>query len=103
MKYLLLTNSTKTSISNKNKPIIVLFAFLPLEAAFHKLNTLLLITFDPIGRFRSNFFQTVCNHKAHPPKGFLSLQIVAVVHGKSKNPKFWASGARKMSWWETFL
>ena len=29
-------------------PIIVVFAFLPLEAAFHKFSTLLLITFEPI-------------------------------------------------------
>ena len=45
-----------TSISHYNKPIIVLFAFLPLEAAFHKFSTLLLITFEPIAQFRSNFF-----------------------------------------------
>ena len=77
-------------------PIIVLFAFLLLEAAFHKFSTLLLITFDPIARFRSNFFQTVCSHKALPPKGFSNLQIVAVVHHKPKNAKFWASGVRKM-------
>ena len=82
---------------------IVLFALLPLEAAFQKFNTLLLITFDPITRFRSNFFQTACNHKAHPPNEFLSLRIAAVVLGKQNNPKFWASGARKMSWWGTFL
>ena len=31
-----------------NKPTIVLFTFLPIEAAFHKISTLLLITFDPI-------------------------------------------------------
>ena len=87
-----------TSFSHNNKPIIVLFAFLPLEAAFHKFNTLLLISYDPIARFRSNFFQTVCSHKAYPPKGFLSLQIVAVVHHKPEKPKFWASEVRKMGW-----
>ena len=84
-----------TSISHYNKQIIVLFVFLPLEAAFHKFSTLLLITFDPIARFRSNFLQTVCSYKAHSPKGFLSLQIVAVVHHKPKTPKFWASGVKK--------
>ena len=84
-------------------PIIVLFAFLPLEAAFHKFSTLLLITFDPIARFRSNFFQAVCSHKVHPPKGFLNLQIVAVVHHKPENSKFWASEVKKMGWWGTFL
>ena len=85
-----------TSISHFNKPNIVLFAFLPLEAAFHKFSTLLLITFESIVQFRSNFFQTVCSHKARPPKGCLSLQIVAVVHHKPKNPKFWASGGQKI-------
>ena len=92
-----------TSISHNNKPIIVLFAFLPLEAAFHKFSTLLLITFEPIAQFRSNFFQTVCSYKAQTPKGCLSLQIVAVVHHKPKNPKFWASGVRKLGWWGNFL
>ena len=53
--------------------------------------------------FSSKFFQTMCNYKAHPPTGFLSLQIVAVVHHKPENPKFWASGVRKMGWWGTFL
>ena len=62
-----------TSFSHNNKPIIVHFAFLPLEAAFHEFNTLLLISYDPIARFRSNFFQTVCSHKAYPLKGFLEL------------------------------
>ena len=84
-----------TSISHYNKPIIVLFAFLPLEAAFHKFNTLLLITFDPIGRFRSNFFQTVSNYKGHSPKGFLSLQIVAVVQGKPKKNKILGKWGQK--------
>ena len=103
VKQILPKKKNLTSISNNNKPIIVLFVLLPLEAAFHQFNTLLLITFDPIARLRSNFFQTECNHKAQPPKGFSSLQIVAVVHGKQKKTKFWASGARKMSWWGTFL
>ena len=35
------------------------------------------------------------NHKAHPPKMFLSLQIVAVMHHKPKNADFWARGDRK--------
>ena len=82
---------------------MVLFAFLPLEAAFHKFSTLLLITFESIAQFRSNFFQTVCSYKAQTPKGCLSLQIVAVVHHKPKNPKFWASWARKLGWWGNFL
>ena len=73
---------------------MVLLAFLPLEAAFHKFSTLLLITFKPTAQFRSNFFQTVCSYKAQTPKGCLSLQIVAVVHHKPKKPKFWASGIR---------
>ena len=84
-----------TSISHNNKPIIVLFAFLPLEAAFHKFSTLLFITFDPIARFRSHLFQTVCSYKAHPPKGFLSLQIVAVVHHKSKKNKILGKWGQK--------
>ena len=92
-----------TSILHCNKPIKILFAFLQLKAAFHNFSTLLLITFDPIARFRSNFVQTVCCRKAHPPKRFLSLQIVAIEHHKPGNPKFWASGVRKMGWWGTFL
>ena len=47
--------------------------------------TLLLITFDPVARFRSNFFQTVSSHKTHPPKGFLNLQFVAAVHHEPEN------------------
>ena len=53
---------------------MVLFVFLPLEAAFYKFSTLLLITFDPIARFRSIFLKTVCIYETHPSKGFLSLQ-----------------------------
>ena len=59
-------------MSHYSKSITVLFAFLPLEVAFHKFTTLLLITFDPIARFREIFFQTVCNRKVHPPNRFLS-------------------------------
>ena len=76
-------------------PIIVLFAFLPLEAAFHKFNISLLVTFDPIARFCSIFFQTVCSHKVHPPKGFLGFQIVATVHHKPKNPKILGKWCQK--------
>ena len=65
---------------------MITFAFLPLEAEFYKFSTLLLITFDPITRFRLIFFfQTVCNHKAHLPKMFLSMQIIAIVHHKQEN------------------
>ena len=84
-------------------PTIELFAFLALEAAFHKFSTLWLITFDPIARFCSNFFQTVCNHNTYPPKMFLILKIVAVVHHKQENSNFGASGVRKSGWWGTFL
>ena len=87
-----------TSISHNNKLVIVRFAFLPLEAAFYKFSTLLLVTFDPIARFRSIFFQTVCSYKTHSPKQFLSLQIVDVMHHKPENPKFWAIGVRKKGW-----
>ena len=69
-----------TSISFYNKPIIVLFVFLPLEAVFHNFSLLLLVTSNPIARFRSNFLQTVCSYKAYPPKAFLSFQIVVAVH-----------------------
>ena len=62
-----------TLISLYSKPIIVLFAFLPLEAAFYKFSTLLLITFDPIARFHLIFFKLCVVIKAHSPKGFLSL------------------------------
>ena len=86
-----------------NKPTFALFVFLPLEAAFHKFSTSLLITFGPIARFCCNFFQFVFNHKAYPPKMFLNLQIIAVVHHKPDNSKFWESGIRKMSWWGTLL
>ena len=92
-----------TSISHYNKPIIVRFAFLPLKAAFYKFSTLLIVAFDPIARFRSNIFRTVCSYKTHPPIGFLSLQIVAVMHHKPENSKFWAIGVRKKVWWGTFL
>ena len=33
----------------------------------------------------------------------LCLQIIAVVHHKPENANFWASGVRKMGWWETFF
>ena len=90
MKYLLQTNpyhkkKNLTSTSHYNKPIIRLFTFLMLETAFHKFRTFLLITFNFIPQFFSNFFQTVRNHKAHLPKMFLSMKIIAVVHYKQEN------------------
>ena len=69
---------------------------MPLEAVFHKFSSLLLISFDPIVRFRSNFFQARSNLKRHSPKMFLGLQIIAVVHHEPENLNFWASGIRKM-------
>ena len=64
---------------------MVLFVVLPLEAAFHKFSTLLLITFDPLTQSRSNFFQTMCNRKAYPSKMILSFKVIAVVHHKPQN------------------
>ena len=64
-----------TSISHYNQPIIVLFAFLAVKVAFYKFSTLLLITFDLTAGFRSNFFQTVCSYKAHPPKRFEACKL----------------------------
>ena len=61
---------------------------MPLESTFQKFSLLLLITFDSIARFRSNFFQTMCNHKAHLPKMFFSMKIVAVVYYKQENSNF---------------
>ena len=92
-----------TSISHYNKPTVVLFALLTLAAAFHEFSSSMIITFDPTARFRSNIFQTVCNHKAHPPKMFLILQIIAAIHHKPGNSNFWESGVRKMDCIETFL
>ena len=90
MKYLLQTNphhkkKNLTSTSHYNKPIIGLFAFVMLETAFHKFRAFLLITFNYIAQFFSNFFQTVRNHKAHLPKMFLSIKIIAVVYHKQEN------------------
>ena len=92
-----------TSISLHNKPVIVLFAFLPQEAAFHKFNTSLLITFDPIARFRSIFFQTVCSHKAHPPKGFFKLPNCRCCAPQTKKPKILGKwGQKKGLVWDLF-
>ena len=49
--------------------------------------------FRPYCSILFNFFSTVCNHKAHPPKRFLSLQIIAVVHHKLQNSNFWQEGS----------
>ena len=82
---------------------IISFAFLRLELAFRKFSTLLLISFDPKAQFRSKFFQTVSNKKTHPPKIFLSLQIVAVMHHEPKNSDFRASKrGQKLVWWTPF-
>ena len=80
----------------------MLFAFLTLEAAFHKFNTFWLITFDPNARFRSSFYQVVCNHKAYQPKIFLISRIIAAVHRKRENSNFWASEIRKWVGGEPF-
>ena len=83
-----------TSILHYNELIIGLFAFLPLEAAFHKFRIFLMITFDSIARLRLNFFQIVYNHKAHPPKMLLSMQIVSVVRHKQKT-QIWGKWGQK--------
>ena len=57
--------------------------------------TLLLIDFDPIARFPSNFFQTVCNYKAHLPEMFLGIKIVAAVNYKQKNSNWGKVGSEK--------
>ena len=41
------------------------------------------------------FFQTVCNHKPHPPKMFLVLHIIAVVHRKREKLTFGAKWGQK--------
>ena len=92
----------KIEFLHYNMQTIVLLKFLPLEAAFHKFSTLWLVTFDPNARFRSKFFQTMCDHKAYPPKMFLILHIIAAVHRKQEH-KFWGKWSQKNGLMGTFL
>ena len=75
---------------------------MPLEVAFHKFSTLSLITFDPFARFRTIFFQTMCDHKPHLPETFLSMQIVAVVRSREENSNLGKVGSEKWVGGETF-
>ena len=84
-----------TSVSHYNKPIIVLFFISASRSSISQVSSLLLTTFYSFAQVRSNFFQTVCCYKTHPPKGFSSLQIVAVVHHKPETPKFGQVGSEK--------
>ena len=63
----------------------------------------MLISFDPIGRFRPNFFKSLCKSKGHPPKRVLSMLFKPVKHCKQKSTKLGVSGDRKSRLWENFF
>ena len=60
-------------------------------------------TLDPIGRFRTNLFSSLCMSKGHPPKRVLSELFEQVKHCKQKSTKSGIGGNSKLSLCENFF